>query len=391
MSENNYLQSQANTRLDEVLEPLFAKYHRVKCYPGLIFHQGKRKMVQINVPADDLPTLLQAKPSTDNNPDSGKNRPEVEGHTGEIKEYILKRVRNGKPWILGTLTANVAPEKIEIIELGRGICLVVIPRGVKLDITDGQHRKRAIHELIESPDGELIGDNDFPITLVLEGNFNQCQADFRDMAQTRRLDKSLLLSFGEFEGTIGIAKILIEQVPMFIGKTEKIKDSPQTKKKLIYTLSYIAKVVSCAFTDDPFDEMKDCHVETGSEALSICLNQFFSECKDTRHIAEASVDELKVDEVGAFKEDCLLGRSVGLEILGRLLYCTYDKENEDFDTERVSQIAQLDWSRAGQVWRDNVVLSSPNPKNPAKSYKITASANAVRIAVNMAKTHLGWI
>lgn len=178
---------------------------------------------------------------------------------------------------------------------------------------------------------------------------------------------------------------------MFIGKTEKIKDSPQTKKKLIYTLSYIAKVVSCVFTDDPSDEMKDCNIETGSEALISCLNQFFSECNDTRHIAEVSVDELTVDQVATFKEDSLLGRSVGLEILGRLLYCTYDKENEDFDTERVSQIAQLDWSRAGQVWRDNVVLSSPNPKNTAKSYKITASANAVRIAVNMAKTHLGWI
>jgi DNA sulfur modification protein DndB len=209
MSENNRPQNEANQRLDELLEPYFAKHHRQKCYPGLIFQQGKRKMVQINVPADDLPTLLQAKPSTGNDPDSGKNRPEVKGHTEEIQEYILKRIRKGKPWILGTLTANISPEKIEIIELGRGICLVVIPRGVKLDITDGQHRKRAIHELIESPDGELIGDNDFPITLVLEGDFNQCQTDFRDMAQTRQLDKSLLLSFGEFEGRVGITKNLL--------------------------------------------------------------------------------------------------------------------------------------------------------------------------------------
>jgi DNA sulfur modification protein DndB len=91
-------------------------------------------MVQINIPADDLPTLLQAKPSTGNDPDSGKNRPEIKGHAEEVNQYILKRVRNDQPWILGTLTANVDPEKIEIIELGRGICLVVIHRGVKLDI-----------------------------------------------------------------------------------------------------------------------------------------------------------------------------------------------------------------------------------------------------------------
>ena len=155
MPENNYPVTDSSQKLDEVLEPYFAKYHRQKCYPGLIFQQGKRKMVQINIPADDLPTLLQAKPSTGNDPDSGKNRPEIKGHAEEVKQYILKRTRNDQPWILGTLTVNVDPEKIDIIELGRGICLVVIHRGVKLDITDGQHRKRAIHELIESGDGEL--------------------------------------------------------------------------------------------------------------------------------------------------------------------------------------------------------------------------------------------
>ena len=93
MTETTRLQYEPNQRLDEVLEPYFAKYHRQKCYPGLIFQQGKRKMVQINVPADDLPTLLQAKPSTGNDPDSGKNRPEVKGHVEDVKEYLLKRAR----------------------------------------------------------------------------------------------------------------------------------------------------------------------------------------------------------------------------------------------------------------------------------------------------------
>jgi DNA sulfur modification protein DndB len=391
MSQTNRSQSEPNQRLHEVLEPYFAKYHRQKCYPGLIFRQGKRKMVQINVSADDLPTLLQAKPSTDNDPDSGKNRPEVKGHVDEIKQYILNRVGKGKPWILGTLTANVDPDKIELLELGRGICLVVIPRGVKLDITDGQHRKRAIHELIESIESELIADNDFPITLVLEGNFSQCQIDFRDMAQTKSLDKSLLLSFGEFEGRVGITKNLIERVPMFEDKTEKIKGSPATKKKLIYTTNYIAKAVSCAFADDPSNELKDYDVEKASDALVSCLNQFFSECSQTRQIFETSVEDLTVDEIGAFKEDCIVGRSVGLEILGRLLYCTYNPERHYFEPEKVSQIAQLDWSTGSHLWDGNIIKKDPNAKNPAKPYTISASASPVKIAISVAKARLGWM
>ncbi|MEK0190494.1 DNA sulfur modification protein DndB [Microcoleus anatoxicus] len=391
MSDNNPPESDTAPRIDELLAPYFAKYHREKCYPGLIFQQGKRKMVQINIPANDLPTLLQAKPSTGNDPDSGKNRPEVKGHAEEIKEYILKQASRDLPWILGTLTANVSPDKIGIIELGRGICLVIIYRGVKLDITDGQHRKRAIHELIESAHGELIGDNDFPITLVLEEDFNQCQADFRDMAETQKLDKALLLSFGEFEGRVGITKILLDKVAMFYQKTDKIKANPDTKNKLIYTTNFIARAVSCAFTDDPSDELKDYDVAESSAILARCLNTFFSECSQTRHISEISVEKLKIEDVNKFTDSCILGRSVGLEILGRLLYCTYDRDSsQDFETERVLQLAQLDWSRKSHLWEGNVVLYNSTPTNN-KSYKISSNASSVKVAVSKVKAHLEWI
>ncbi|MCT7956304.1 DNA sulfur modification protein DndB [Laspinema palackyanum] len=391
MMDNHLPETETSPRLDPFLEPYFAKHHREKCYPGLIFRQGKRQMVQINVPADDLPTLLQAKPSSDNDPDSGKNRPEVKGHAEEIKEYILKRASNGKPWILGTLTANVDPSKIEIIELGRGICLVVIPRGVKLDITDGQHRKSAIQDLIIGEFGEVIGDNDFPITLVLEPDFNQCQTDFRDMAQTKQLDKSLLLSFGEFEGRVGITKRVVDEVFMFRGKTEKIKNSPALKKKLIYTNNYIIRAVSCAFTNDPNNELRGYDVDRASDSLVNTLNEFFSECSHTRHIFETNPEDLTIEQVAEFRENCVLGISVGLDILGRLLYYTYHPNSMSFESSQVSQIALLNWSRDSHLWKDNVVLIDPKPKNPAKPYKISYVSSAVRIAVNRAKTHLGWM
>jgi DNA sulfur modification protein DndB len=387
----NSLYSESNQRFDSLIASYFSENYRDRCYPGLMFRQGKRQMLQINVPAGDLPVLLQAKPSTGNDPDSGKNRPEVKGHAAEIKEYIVERARKGKPWIVGTLTANVAPNKIKIIELGRGICLVVIPRAVKLDITDGQHRKTAIHELIESAESELLGDDDFPITLVLEGDFHQCQTDFKDMAQTRQLDKSLLLSFGEFEGRVGITKNLLERVPMFQDKTEKIKSSPATKNKLIYTTNYIARAVSCAFTEDPDNELLSYDVDKCSEALVTSLNYFFSECSHTQQIFNISVEELTIDQVSVFKEECLLGVSVGLEILGRLLHYIYNKSTNNFEAEKVLQIAHLDWSRESHIWQDNVVLVDPKPKNPAKPYKISAGANNVRIAISIAKGRLGWI
>ncbi|RCJ24980.1 hypothetical protein A6S26_17420 [Nostoc sp. ATCC 43529] len=388
---NNIVPPEVKAQFSGFIEPFFSKYHRDRCYPGLIFKHGKRTMLQINVPASDFSGLLQAKPSTGNNPDSGKNRPEVKGHAEEIKQYIVERAKKDKPWIVGTLTANVDPKDITVIELGRGICLVVIRRGVKLDITDGQHRKRAIHELIESPESNLISDDDFPITLVLEGDFRQCQTDFRDMAQTRQLDKSLLLSFGEFSGRVGITKELIQRVPMFQGKTEKIKSSPATKQKLIYTTNYIARFVSCVFTNDPSHQLRDYDVYEASDALVICLNKFFLECSNTEYIFDTNIEELTEDEVAAFKEDCLLGVSVGLEVLGRLLFDTYNREGNYFNQEKVSQLSQIDWSRENSLWKDNIVRIDPKPKNPEKPYKLSTAANAVADAVKIVKIRLGWI
>ncbi|MGK7933784.1 MAG: DNA sulfur modification protein DndB, partial [Microcystaceae cyanobacterium] len=109
----DYLQD-VKLQFNQAINTYFGEFYQNNCYLGLIFDQGKRKMIQINVPADELYKLLLAKPSSDknNDPDAGKNRPEVKGHVDEVKDYILSRVEQDKPWILGTLTANVNPERI---------------------------------------------------------------------------------------------------------------------------------------------------------------------------------------------------------------------------------------------------------------------------------------
>jgi DNA sulfur modification protein DndB len=385
-TKNNSNLSDIRANFITLVAPLFSEHYLESCYPGLIFYQGKRKMLQINVPAKDLPTLLQAKPSTKNDPNSGKNRPEVKGHAKEIKDYVVERVKAQKPWVLGTITANVDEQSIRIKDLGRGFCIVIIPSDIKLDITDGQHRKTAIQELILSNESYLVSGDQFAITLILEGDKRQCQTDFRDMAQTKQLDASLLLSFGEFEGRVGITKNLVEQVRMFQNKTNNIGRNASTKEKLIYTMSFLSRFVSCVFADNTQHKLKGYDVDKLSESLTDCLNRFFSECKDTRGISETPIDKLTVHQVAAFKESCLLGVSVGIELLGRLLYCTYDQDNNYFDEQRVSQLAQVDWSRRNGLWENNIIRKTGN-----SDYEIVNRATPIADAVKAVKIALEWI
>lgn len=365
-------------------------YRDADCYLGLSFQQGGRTMLQINVPASHLPYLLKVRPSdaTKNEPPSWKNRPSNINHAERIKDYIIGQTESDQKWILGTLTANVSKEKIEIVEFFDGFCLVIIPKGVSLDILDGQHRTSAIQDLITGDERYLISKDSFPITLLIEDSLHQTRRDFCDIAKTLPISKSLLVSFGAL-GRDEITIKVIERVSLFRGKTEKIKASPNSKSKLIYTTNYIAKAVSLAFTNDSSDELLDYDIEESAKALSNCLNQFFSECPHTKYIANK--EELTVEEVVSFKETYLLGISVGLEILGRLLYCTYDKKSNSFDADKVSQLARLDWSRKSVLWKDNVVRIDPTPRAPGNRYRISSVASAVVTAVKVVKERLGWI
>lgn len=391
MSDNNPPQSDRAPGIHELLAPYFAKYHRDRRYPALIFEYGKRTVLQINVPSRDLPNLLQAKPASANNPASGKHRSEIKGHADDIKQYICKRLKKKKKWILGSFTANVAPEMITVEELGMGFCIVVIPQIVKLDLTDGQHRLKAIRDLMKT-DASLLKNESFPITLILEDDFKQCQLDFRDLAQAKPIAKSLLLSFSEYAGRDGIANKLIEEVTMFRGKTNRLDKSPRKTDKLIYTTNYIARAVSCAFVDNPEDELENFEeteqIEKMFNSLANSFNVFFSQCNHTRHICDTSIEKLTVEEVTKFKKECLLGVSLGLEILGRLLYCTFEQKSNSFNSEKILLLAQLDWSRANSLWHNNVVRKKT--KNGKTTLPLSWGPSAIADAVESAKNQLRW-
>ena len=51
---NNSVSGEVKAQFSAFIEPFFSQYHRDRCYPGLIFQQGKRTMLQINVPASDF-------------------------------------------------------------------------------------------------------------------------------------------------------------------------------------------------------------------------------------------------------------------------------------------------------------------------------------------------
>ncbi len=88
-------------------------------------------------------------------------------------------------------------------------------------------------------------------------------------------------------------------------------------------------------------------IEEHAESLVNCLNQFFGECSHTHDIHKTNIEKLTLDQIIAFRDNCILGVSVGIEILGRLLYCTYNHQTNYFNSEAINQLTQLDWLPQG--------------------------------------------
>ncbi|MBP0033035.1 MAG: DNA sulfur modification protein DndB [Roseofilum sp. Belize BBD 4] len=406
--DNSLVTQELTKAIKDSIQPIMVEWYRTgQTFLAMGSEHGGRLMLQINAHAAEIPILLRGKSVThdSNDPSSGKNRPIDDRHVKRIKDYIIERSRSNNKWILGTITANVNPSKIKYQQIWKDLYVVVIFNNTSLDITDGQHRKKAILELIES-DGierDLIKDATFPINLILEAELEQCQTDFCDMAQTLAIPQSLLVAYSGF-GKDAIARFVVDHVDMFYEKTQKIKSTPGSKTGYIYTINYVAKLVSCAFAGHPTNKLSEVNthnlVKQDGQELSDCLNSFFifysqtaefpgnsREWQKTARLAGEIIGKEKLywKDAEKFRESCILGISAGLEILGNILH--YIRQKYDcFDEEMVKQIAQnIDWSKQGPCWKDTVIV--PDGKGGSK---ISAGRGSVTTAFQNCLQQLGW-
>lgn len=318
------------------------KYGKERVALGIGNYQGKRLVIQIIIYASEIPILFR-----------NISRPIIESHSLEIEDYILKRVCADKKWILGALTANVDPDLIKYDKIGSNLYLVSIPNGTFLRITDGQHRISAIARLMNSQHREFIANEQIPCSLILEKSSRQTDVDFQDMAKTKTMPSSLMAAFAS-EGKDAIAIEVMNRVNFLSIATRIDSASPGSGSKYIYTLNYISNLVSCAINGDRAATLRDRNAplaEYDSEEkiegvgieLSEILNEFFNSCPITSNLSQK--EELSAEEVKIFRSSYILGLSMGLEILGCLIYQLRQK---NISIEQVA--TQISWSRNNKLW-----------------------------------------
>ena len=180
-------------------------------------------------------------------------------------------------------------------------------------------------------------------------------------------------------------------MPEFREHVDRVKHAAKIDQRRQYKGRYNRDIIKLLCKDgllDPKNNLEDCNVELLSECLTSALNLFFSECTQTKYIHQVSHNDLTVEDVAGFKDNCILGRSVGIEVLGRLFYEAQNDYDKSFNFTKISQLAQLDWSKDSNLWQGNIILEN---QDASKSFKVSTGSSAVKMAITVTKNTLGWV
>ena len=220
--------------------------------PAHRFHQGGRTVFAF---AMDLATLDRMLPDRiDDRLVQGANRPLTKSHATNIRNYLAEQGN----WLLGPLMLGIGPEVIDFVPDAStpSVGYLTLHPGDtdSLKIFDGQHRRRAIREILRELHGEgqrsswqdRLLQAAVPVLLYVEGNMEALRQMFADAARTRSVEKNAVTRFDERDPFNLAAKYLARHSGLFGGRVEMERAMVPHSSECIVAINQLANVVKAA-------------------------------------------------------------------------------------------------------------------------------------------------
>lgn len=155
----------------------------------------------------------------------------------EIRDYIID---NPDSYVFSSLTVSVDGEMAfePVADDDPMIGHISISMNARFLINDGQHRRAAIAEAIKLC--PRLKQEHISVVFYHDYGLKQSQQMFSDLNRYAiRPTKSINILFNSREESSIIAKDVVNQVPVFMGFTEKEKTTVSNRSKALFTLSAI--------------------------------------------------------------------------------------------------------------------------------------------------------
>jgi DNA sulfur modification protein DndB len=365
------------------------------CIPVVIFEQGNRinlsGAMYFGFVANRLVTKSAAKKVSIQEATDAMNRPQIPEHAAAISKYIKEN--RSKNYILPPLTLNIQDEtNLYTAKANAKVksgFLVINPTS-KLAITDGQHRRTAIEDVLsEFPELNTDG---IAVMITCETDTAQIHQDFADCSKTKQLPKSQLAVYDRRNPANRIVVDVAEKSPLFRGKIDATSVTLSKNSPSLFLANQIRQFVkmwlvgSYQMADDQF-EMSSTKLLPSDETYDKTLSEFLEYVNYLTNVipvwrAIAALQPgVASNQVKEWRQEpgyiCM--SVMGRVVLGRIGYELFKEKDVNWK-QYADRLGKIDWKKSGKLWSGNLVRDN----------KIVNNQKLVREATAAVRNEIGW-
>ena len=357
---------------------------------GILYSQAGRNFISSSLPVPMLLSMARRDSvGRKDDPALHRNRPLSTAHVREISEYLRTEPRYLVPPIMLNSAVRLQTFIVEA-PVPTKLCYFVLPPEEYLYVTDGQHRLEAIRQALqETP---RMRDDSVGVTIVEEADIDKVHQDFYDAAQAAPLAKALLVEFDGREPLNALTRHVGANALILHGRVEKI-GSVGKNSLMLFTTNQVKQAIYQLLVGDwslyasaiqkqaqqilePAQELWQERVMNFLDEFALC-NLQWKQVIDNPLEAGTSVD------IPRLRQNYLHFSGGGLLVLGGVGHAILDDGGSDSTlTDRqkglISSLADIDWSRMGELWQGYLVGPQGNIA-PHKSHIALAVAKVKEV------------
>lgn len=351
--------------------------------PAHRFRQGPRDVYTFVL---DLPTLDGLLPQrVDEDIVKEANRRLTPSHARNIQTYLSDR----SDWLLGSMLLGVAPDALEFTsgkdedghDVGNfGELRIRTNRINTLRIFDGQHRRRAIADVLGELDG-ATGDSEqlnslrnssVPIVLYAEQDTKALRQMFADASKTKPIESNTVTLFDKREAFNLAAVWLADNSDLFGGRVEKERTTVQGNSQCLISINQLAKTLKTLEFGYKSRVSKDRNEELMQDLESLydrCLawaDDFLPAARS--EFNDLLTGDLDNEEIPRLRPQTFAFNSTVIRVMAGCLFEWRDKNLDDSLLTKFLSSASLDrkniagnlLTESGMVTANGTVLAS-NP------------------------------
>ena len=361
--------------------------------PGVVYQQGGRRFVSTGLPVRILLSIGRAESAGRNSdPAKMRNRPLDQGHVREIAQYLSSEERYLVPPII---LNSSRPLQVFAFDSGveTQVCVVVLPHGENLYVTDGQHRLEALRQASEARPEVL--DDAVGVTIIEEDSMDKIHQDFFDAAQAKPLAQALLVEYDGREPTNWLAKEVIAHSDIFEGRIERIGNVGKNSL-MLFTNNQVKQGVLQLVVGD-WSLYGDAIQKQAAEAITPAkdlwrrrvlafFEEFTTANRQWNEVANRPLESGVITNIPELRSNYLHFTGAGMLVLCGVGHAILDSDVptdgglSEEQNQQIRNLAEVDWSRSSDLWANYLVGPQGN---------ISAGKNNIVLAVANVKSGLG--